>query len=90
MSALAPGNAPLTVIVGKSTSGRGDTGKTSNAIAPARAIATVSSVVATGKRLNEGVRRCSCTTPASSAPQGRFRLHSIGAKSDAPRLSKEM
>ena len=49
ISALAPGKPELTEMVGKSTSGRGATGSTSNAIAPARAIATVSSVVATGR-----------------------------------------
>src|ERR1700722_7530989 len=51
MSALAPGKPELTEIVGKSTSGRGDTGSTSNAIAPAKAIATMISVVATGLRI---------------------------------------
>jgi hypothetical protein len=49
MSALAPGKLALTEMVGKSTSGSGATGSTSNAIAPARAIASVSSVVATGR-----------------------------------------
>ena len=49
ISALAPGRLALTEMVGKSTSGRGDTGSTLNAIAPARATATVSSVVATGR-----------------------------------------
>src|SRR5580698_5076398 len=52
ISALPPGRLALTEIVGKSTSGRGATGSTSNAIAPARATATVSSVVATGRRMN--------------------------------------
>src|SRR6202161_3023394 len=51
ISALPPGRLALTEIVGKSTSGRGATGSTSNAIAPARATATVSSVVATGRRM---------------------------------------
>src|ERR1019366_3859229 len=51
MAALAPGKLALTEIVGKSTSGSGDTGRTSYATAPARAIATVSSVVATGRRM---------------------------------------
>jgi hypothetical protein len=49
MSALPPGKLALTEIVGKSTWGRGDTGSTSNAIAPVMAMATVSSVVATGR-----------------------------------------
>ncbi len=49
ISALAPGRLALTEMVGKSTSGRGETGSTLKAIAPARAIATVSRVVATGR-----------------------------------------
>ena len=49
ISALPPGKPELTEIVGKSTSGSGDTGRTSNAVAPASAIARVSSVVATGR-----------------------------------------
>src|SRR5580692_12539600 len=50
--ALPPGKPALTEIVGKSTSGSGETGSTSNATAPASAIATVSSVVATGRWMN--------------------------------------
>src|ERR1700735_1094184 len=50
--ALAPGNEPDTEIVGKSTWGKGETGRTKNAIAPAMAIAMVSKVVATGRRIN--------------------------------------
>jgi hypothetical protein len=49
ISALAPGRLALTETVGKSTSGKGATGRTVNAIAPARATATVRSVVATGR-----------------------------------------
>src|ERR1700722_5273830 len=51
ISALPPGKLAPTEIVGKSTSGKGATGSTSNPIAPARAIPTVSSVVATGRRM---------------------------------------
>src|SRR6185312_7966287 len=51
-SALAPGNPADTEMVGKSTCGSGDTGSTVNPIAPAFATATVSSVVATGLRIN--------------------------------------
>ena len=47
--ALAPGRLALTVMVGKSTCGSGATGSTTNAMAPAIATATVSSVVATGR-----------------------------------------
>ena len=52
ISALAPGSPAPTLIVGKSTCGSGDTGSTVNAIAPAIATATVSSVVATGRCTN--------------------------------------
>src|SRR5580698_8588106 len=52
ISALPPGKLACTEIVGKSTCGSGDTGSTVNPIAPAIAIATVSSVVATGRRIN--------------------------------------
>src|ERR1700722_9455612 len=49
MSGLPPGNEAATVIVGKSTCGRGDTGSTVKAAIPTRATATVSRVVATGR-----------------------------------------
>ncbi len=52
ISALAPGSPAFTLMVGKSTCGNGDTGSTVNAIAPAIATAMVSSVVATGRRMN--------------------------------------
>src|ERR1039458_6374602 len=48
VSGLAPGNPALTEMVGKSTCGRGDTGRMLKATAPDSAIATVRSVVATG------------------------------------------
>src|ERR1700675_775326 len=50
--ALAPGSEAPTEMVGKSTCGSGETGNTVNAIAPAMAIAIVSNVVATGRRIN--------------------------------------
>src|ERR1700679_3690734 len=56
ISALPPGRLALTEIVGKSTCGSGATGSTVNAIAPAMAIATVSSVVATGRLINGAER----------------------------------
>src|SRR5579863_9217451 len=49
ISALAPGRLEFTEMVGKSTWGKGDTGNTLKAIAPAIAIAIVSRVVATGR-----------------------------------------
>ena len=51
ISALAPGNDAATEIVGKSTCGRGETGSTVKATAPAMATAIVSRVVATGRRM---------------------------------------
>ena len=52
VSGLAPGNPAPTEIVGKSTWGSGDTGRSRNATAPASAMAIVRSVVATGLRMN--------------------------------------
>ena len=52
VSGLAPGRPALTEIVGKSTCGSGDTGKSRNATAPASATAVDKSVVATGLRIN--------------------------------------
>ena len=46
-----PADVALTWMVGKSTSGNGATGSNRNATAPASAIATVKSVVATGRRM---------------------------------------
>src|ERR1700691_5380642 len=71
MLALAPGKLALTEIVGKSTSGRGATGSTSKAIAPARAIATVSSVVATGRRM----KGAELIMPVLPPPRLQFSAH---------------
>src|ERR1700679_601753 len=49
---LAPGKVACTEMVGISTSGSGDTGSLKNAIAPATTSPNVSSVVATGRRMN--------------------------------------
>ena len=49
--ALAPGSPAETEMVGKSTCGSGETGSTLKAIPPAMAIAAVSRVVATGRRI---------------------------------------
>ncbi len=51
VSGLAPGSEACTEIVGKSTCGSGDTGSRRNAIAPASAMPSVSSVVATGRSM---------------------------------------
>ncbi len=52
VSGLAPGSRADTEMVGKSTCGKGDTGSIRKAIAPESATAMVSSVVATGLRIN--------------------------------------
>jgi len=49
VSGLAPGITVVTVMVGKSTSGRGDTGSMKYASPPVSATASVRSVVATGR-----------------------------------------
>src|SRR5208337_4316609 len=49
VSGEAPGNVAETVIVGKSTCGSGATGSDGNATRPTSRIATISSVVATGR-----------------------------------------
>src|ERR1035438_9929849 len=51
VSGLAPGRLAPTPMVGKSTCGSGATGRKRNAIAPARRIASVTSEVATGRRI---------------------------------------
>src|SRR5260370_40407999 len=66
ISALAPGSVALTEIVGKSTSGSGATGNTLNAMAPAIATATVSNVVATGRRINGPEILMSAPKPAAT------------------------
>src|SRR3984957_19950672 len=49
--ALAPGRLAETEMVGKSTWGKGETGRTLKAMPPAIAMAAVSRVVATGRRM---------------------------------------
>ena len=66
MSALEPGSDAWTLIVGKSTCGSGETGSTRNATIPAISTATVSSVVATGRRMN-GAEMFTRALPASGA-----------------------
>src|ERR1035441_721334 len=51
IAGLAPGKLPETEIVGKSTCGKGETGRTLNAMAPTSVMPAVSSVVATGRRM---------------------------------------
>jgi hypothetical protein len=52
VSGLAPGKPAETLIVGKSTCGRGETGRSLNARLPAMNRAIVRSVVATGRLMN--------------------------------------
>src|SRR5450631_4105984 len=52
VSALAPCHVALTWIVGKSTCGSGATGRNGNDAMPTNAIAAISKVVATGRRMN--------------------------------------
>src|SRR4051812_26232833 len=52
VSGLAPGRVADTWIVGNSTCGNGDTGKSIYASPPAKATATVKSVVAIGRLMN--------------------------------------
>ena len=49
---LAPGSVACTEMVGISTSGSGETGSLKNAMTPAATNPNVSSVVATGRRMN--------------------------------------
>src|SRR5579871_6131818 len=51
VSGLAPGSPAPTEMVGKSTCGSGDTGRMRNATMPAKAMAMVNNVVATGRRM---------------------------------------
>ncbi len=52
VSGLAPGRLAKTMMTGKSTCGSGETGSSMNATAPASTIDRLSSVVATGRRMN--------------------------------------
>src|SRR6202050_5659996 len=52
VSGLAPGRLALTEIVGKSTCGRGATGRSRKPMAPDSRMAIVISDVATGRRMN--------------------------------------
>ena len=62
VSGLAPGREALTEMTGKSTWGRGETGRTKKAPMPARAMAMVSRTVAMG-RLTKGSDRFMACPP---------------------------
>src|SRR5690242_1605479 len=67
----APGRPALTLIVGNSTWGSGDTGRNSYETMPASASAIVSSVVATGRRMkgSESVTPTSPVSPRAGVPR---------------------
>ena len=56
VSGLAPGMEAETAIVGKSTCGKGETGRIRKAARPDKATAIVSNVVATGRRMKNADR----------------------------------
>src|SRR5438067_1051173 len=69
VSGLAPGKAAFTWIVGKSTLGKSLTGRARYAKTPKITIATISSVVMMGRRMNRAVtadlrKRGRCRPPA--------------------------
>src|ERR1700690_4670071 len=70
ISGLAPGKLAATEMVGKSTCGSAETGSSLNATAPARAMATVRSAVATGRRMN-GVDKL-IASPLEPTPERHF------------------
>jgi hypothetical protein len=74
VSGLAPGRLAKTLIVGKSTCGRGATGKNPKAIAPANKIASEISDVATGRRMNGAEKldvKCTPWSPNLLPPECR-------------------
>ena len=68
VSGLAPGMLACTEMVGKSTCGSGDTGSWPKASRPASAMPMVSSVVATGRRMNSSEKRLFTAPPPAIAP----------------------
>ncbi len=79
VSGLAPGMRACTTTTGKSISGRGATGSRPKATMPARAMAMVSRVVATGRRMkgaeifrgmNSGPKRWRFSAPVPRASPG--------------------
>ena len=68
VSGSAPGRLADTEIVGKSTGGSGDTGRSLKAIAPASASPMVRSVVATGRRMKGAEMFNYASVPLSPFP----------------------
>src|SRR6266404_319267 len=66
-------------MVGKSTCGSGDTGSWKNAIAPARVMPKVSSVVATGRRMKDSDTLIAASSwAARSSRRALFAVPSLG------------
>src|SRR5580700_7135120 len=79
--ALAPGRPAETEMVGKSTWGSGETGNTLKAIPPAIAIAAVSRVVATGRRMNGAERFMrDLPAPVRGLRRGAVRIFAPGCQ----------
>src|ERR1035441_5851424 len=70
VSGLAPGKPAFTLMVVNSTWGRGDTGSSRYAAAPAKVIATTRSVVATGLRMKGSEIFIDYSTGTGSAAAG--------------------
>ena len=66
VSALAPWKLAVTWMVGKSTCGNGATGRNGKETRPTKASAVISSVVATGRRMNGSREFTSCPRSAAS------------------------
>jgi hypothetical protein len=67
VSALAPGRTAVTFTVGKSTCGKGATGKNGNATIPRSATAAMIKDVAIGRRMNGSDRFIGPTAPKEKA-----------------------
>ena len=67
VSALAPWKLAVTWMVGKSTCGNGATGRNGKETRPTKASAVISSVVATGRRMNGSEMFTSCSLPPPPA-----------------------
>ena len=86
--ALAPGRLAGTEMVGKSTCGSGETGSTVKAMRPAMAIATVSRVVATGRRMKGAEMFMRCPAGCWLCGVAGFRL--AERENRCARLSKKI
>ncbi len=79
ISGLAPGRLAKTMMTGKSTCGSGETGRRVNATAPASTIDRLSSVVATGRRMN-GAEMLMTGRGAALRRQARRKRHATGGR----------